>query len=50
MDDGMVLEVFGDGKVGDVVQEVTAKMMARRGPREVHVTATARGWSLVARR
>jgi hypothetical protein len=48
MDDGVVLEVFGDGEVGDIVQEVTAKMMARRGPRGVPVTATARGWSLVA--
>jgi hypothetical protein len=43
MDDGVVLEVFSNGEVYDVVQEVTAKKLARRGPRGVPVTATTCG-------
>jgi hypothetical protein len=48
-DDG-VLEVFGDGEVCDVVQQVMAKMVAKRGPQGIPVTATTRDWSLVALR
>jgi hypothetical protein len=48
VDDDSVLEVSGDGEVCDVVQQVTAKMVAKRGPRGIPVTATTRDWSLVA--
>jgi hypothetical protein len=50
MDDGVVLEVFDNGEVYNIVQEVTAKKLARRGPRGVPITGKTRDWSLVARR
>jgi hypothetical protein len=50
VDDDGVLEVSGDGEVCDDDQQVTAEVVAKRGPRGNPVTATTRDWSLVALR